>query len=602
MGYVDLIPDVFRLTMPDLATGKSYHTQKFNVGNKQCIGVTIKASQALSVAVAYGIATDTAAAAGVDIAASLPYKTSATSFASNTSTEGGTYHEIAVPPHARQAQLVISNASGSTVSGAVIDAALRVVAYPAASGSGSSDFASITGWPGSSSQFVHADGSYSPLSAAEIRNAIYCGLATGTANALVAAAPTGFSLADGVVVMVQIANTNTTTATLNVGGTGAKDIHKPNAGSNALVGGELVAGSQVAFIYRGASDRWIVASPWSLRAGDALAGFSGTKSDATVALGNGAMGNAVSGNWGAAAFVPASSSANALLRTGTSDGLDNCLSAMLGGASSNNIGAVQIRGSLRVAHGNEHATYPGVIADCVGENGYQSFYNAAGVEAFRLTGGELRCPSGNTVAGANAERWIGPRSGSSVSWFANAPTSGTHGWGVNGTESFRVDANGPRGDAFTPLSAANAVLRTNTSAASDTLRAQMAAAGAVDATRGAINEVVGVNATNEAGANHRRATGMARAASTSFNLVAIAATDCGVVRVVDDSVGGGYSASINILNGAVTSVAGDTAAYVTTPPTSTQCRFFISGGFLVATTGSGWTRKFGVQADLVRMV
>jgi len=138
VGYIDLIPDVFRLTMPDLATGKSYHTQKFNVGNKQCIGVTIKASQALSVAVAYGIATDTAAAAGVDIAASLPYKTSATSFASNTSTEGGTYHEIAVPPHARQAQLVISNASGSTVSGAVIDAALRVVAYPAASGSGSS--------------------------------------------------------------------------------------------------------------------------------------------------------------------------------------------------------------------------------------------------------------------------------------------------------------------------------------------------------------------------------------------------------------------------------------------------------------------------------
>lgn len=180
MGYIDLIPDVFRLTMPDLATGKSYHTQKFNVGNKQCIGVTIKASQALSVAVAYGIATDTAAAAGVDIAASLPYKTSATSFASNTSTEGGTYHEIAVPPHARQAQLVISNASGSTVSGAVIDAALRVVAYPAASGSGSSDFASITGWPGSSSQFVHADGSYSPLSASDIPNLSTDKLTSGT--------------------------------------------------------------------------------------------------------------------------------------------------------------------------------------------------------------------------------------------------------------------------------------------------------------------------------------------------------------------------------------------------------------------------------------
>ena len=46
-------------------------------------------------------------------------------------------------------------------------------------GDGGSDFASITGWPGSSSQFVHADGSYSPLSAAEIVTA----LATLTATA-----------------------------------------------------------------------------------------------------------------------------------------------------------------------------------------------------------------------------------------------------------------------------------------------------------------------------------------------------------------------------------------------------------------------------------
>ncbi len=440
------------------------------------------------------------------------------------------------------------------------------------------------------------------LSAADIRNAIWGGDSVGGASTYVVTPAAAITLSDGLKIAFRAHTANGGGASANVGGTGSKTVKKPSAGASALTGNEIRSGSYVELAYRLVDDSWILSSPWALSSADALAGFTGTKSDATVALGNGAMGNAVSGNWGAAAFVPASSSANALLRTGTSDGLDNCLSAMLGGASNNNIGAVQIRGSLRVAHGNEHATYPGVIADCVGENGYQSFYNAAGVEAFRLTGGELRCPSGNTVAGANAERWIGPRSGSSVSWFANAPTSGTHGWGVNGTESFRVDANGPRGDAFTPLSAANAVLRTNTSAASDTLRAQMAAAGAVDATRGAINEVVGVNATNEAGANHRRATGMARAASTSFNLVAIAATDCGVVRVVDDSVGGGYSASINILNGAVTSVAGDTAAYVTTPPTSTQCRFFISGGFLVATTGSGWTRKFGVQADLVRMV
>lgn len=183
MGYVDLIPSVFRLTIASLENNKTYRTTKFNVGNKQCIGVTVKASQTVSVSVAYGIASDTAATAGVDQSASLPYKTSAQTFTSNTSTEGGTYHELAIPPHARQAQLVISNASGSTVSGAVIDAALRVVAYPAASGSGSSDFASITGWPGSSSQFVHADGSYSPLSAAEIIEALEHG--SGTADQLV---------------------------------------------------------------------------------------------------------------------------------------------------------------------------------------------------------------------------------------------------------------------------------------------------------------------------------------------------------------------------------------------------------------------------------
>lgn len=130
MGYVDLIPGVFRLTIASLANNKTYRTTKFNVGNKQCIGVTVKASQTVSVSVAYGIASDTAATAGVDQSASLPYKTSAQTFASNTSTEGGTYHELAIPPHARQAQLVISNASGSDIANAVIDAALRVVAYP----------------------------------------------------------------------------------------------------------------------------------------------------------------------------------------------------------------------------------------------------------------------------------------------------------------------------------------------------------------------------------------------------------------------------------------------------------------------------------------
>ena len=276
MGYVDLIPDVFRLTMPDLATGKSYHTQKFNVGNKQCIGVTIKASQALSVAVAYGIATDTAAAAGVDIAASLPYKTSATSFASNTSTEGGTYHEIAVPPHARQAQLVISNASGSTVSGAVIDAALRVVAYPAASGSGSSDFASITGWPGSSSQFVHADGSYSPLSAADIptltaaqiNTPIDAGTTGGTSTAYTASLPTAPASYDtGLTITVKFHTASGASPTINLNSLGAKAIYKMGpSGSIAAVGaGGLGVGS---YILRYNGTQFAVLGQGPITAGD----------------------------------------------------------------------------------------------------------------------------------------------------------------------------------------------------------------------------------------------------------------------------------------------------------------------------------------------
>lgn len=249
MGYVDLIPNVFRLTA-SIANNKTYRTQKFNVGNKQCIGVTVKASQALSIAVAYGIATDTAASAGVDQSPSLPYKTSATTFASNNSTEGGTYHELAIPPHARQAQLVISNASGSDVASAVFDAALRVVAYPASGSGGGGDFASITGWPGSSSQVVRADGSYSALSAAEITSDL--GTSTGTANALAVApagdATTTFEANRLYWVKSNLANTGATTLAKN-GGTAVSIRKNPN--SAALVGGEIPANQLILLRYDG---------------------------------------------------------------------------------------------------------------------------------------------------------------------------------------------------------------------------------------------------------------------------------------------------------------------------------------------------------------
>lgn len=172
MAYTDLIPNVFPLSLPTIADGETYHSPKFNIGDKACIGVTLKASQTLSIHIAYGLMEDTASAAGIDATPSLPYKTSATSFASNDdATEGGTYHELALPPSARQAQLVFTNSSGSSVADAVCDAAMRVVAYPAVAsggGGGSTDFADITAWPGSASQVVRANGSYSVLATGDI--------------------------------------------------------------------------------------------------------------------------------------------------------------------------------------------------------------------------------------------------------------------------------------------------------------------------------------------------------------------------------------------------------------------------------------------------
>ena len=129
MSYTHL-PSQFPISMPDLATGSTYRSAGFFCNGQVVLGVVIKASQALSVRIAYGTRSDSAATAGVDTSAALPFKTAATTFASSTGTEGGTYHELAVPASARVLQLVVANSSGSTVSGATIDAGLRVVAFP----------------------------------------------------------------------------------------------------------------------------------------------------------------------------------------------------------------------------------------------------------------------------------------------------------------------------------------------------------------------------------------------------------------------------------------------------------------------------------------
>jgi hypothetical protein len=79
---------------------------------------------------------------------------------------------------------------------------------------------------------------------------------TGTANAQVVSSttPSGFSLTPGYVVTTTIGAglNNTGASTLNVDATGAIAINKVSGGSNVpLVGGELVAGQFLSFIYTG---------------------------------------------------------------------------------------------------------------------------------------------------------------------------------------------------------------------------------------------------------------------------------------------------------------------------------------------------------------
>jgi hypothetical protein len=104
---------------------------------------------------------------------------------------------------------------------------------------------------------------------------------------------------------------------------------------------------------------------------------------------------------------------------------------------------------------------------------------------------------------------------------------------------------------------------------------------------------VGNSATNEAGATDLRCGILARAASTSFNLLAITANTCGQIVINDNVMTAGAFTSIRVTNGALISIAGETSVYVTGSPSSTQAQLTISGGYLVLTTGSAWTRKVG---------
>jgi len=114
--------DPYRHTNLSIATGKTYRCPAFNGRGEPVLGVTIRCNQALSVKVAYGrLGVDAATAAGVDIAAALPFGLAAQTFASSDTAEGGTTHTFEIPPHATLLQLLLTNSSGITATVAFVD-------------------------------------------------------------------------------------------------------------------------------------------------------------------------------------------------------------------------------------------------------------------------------------------------------------------------------------------------------------------------------------------------------------------------------------------------------------------------------------------------
>lgn len=79
-------------------------------------------------------------------------------------------------------------------------------------------------------------------------------VAAGTANALTADFTVDVALADGVMITVQAALTNTAAVTIDVDGTGAKAIVK--LGGSALAGGDILSDQYLILKYDLANTRW----------------------------------------------------------------------------------------------------------------------------------------------------------------------------------------------------------------------------------------------------------------------------------------------------------------------------------------------------------
>jgi len=96
---------------------------------------------------------------------------------------------------------------------------------------------------GTSTQYLMADGSTTSGSiGGSLKNYIASGTDTYTVNILGTTA-----YVDGVAYLIRFTNGNTTTATLNINGLGARTLYKNNSG--AIIGGDIQSGSEMLCVY-----------------------------------------------------------------------------------------------------------------------------------------------------------------------------------------------------------------------------------------------------------------------------------------------------------------------------------------------------------------
>lgn len=138
---------------------------------------------------------------------------------------------------------------------------------------------------------------------------------TGAANAYVVAYPGMQTLTTGSIVVFTTANANTTSSTLNVSGTGVKNITK--AGATALVANDIRASAVNLAFYDGTE--WQLLNPQSGGGSSALSGITAATGGNTIA--NGA--NAQVWNWalGAATATSAFTLGETSATSGTTDNI-----------------------------------------------------------------------------------------------------------------------------------------------------------------------------------------------------------------------------------------------------------------------------------------